>query len=96
MRISILSPVKRALERTDSPKYSLAGLKFQLRGGRFESANSFGRENISIWFVFRLHQEINDFFKWMVPTPEEHEMRIGVVQRIEKCIQVGCGWWRWG
>ena len=39
-------------------------------------------------FVFRLHQEINDFFKWMVPTPEEHEMRIGVVQRIEKCIQV--------
>ena len=43
-------------------------------------------------FVSRLHQEINDFFKWMVPTPEEHEMRIGVVQRIEKCIQVQVVW----
>ena len=41
-----------------------------------------------ILYYFSLHQEINDFFKWMVPTPEEHEMRIGVVKRIEKCIQV--------
>ena len=36
---------------------------------------------------FRLHQEINDFFKWMVPTREEHQMRITVVQKIENCIQ---------
>ena len=38
--------------------------------------------------IFRLHQEINDFFKWMVPTREEHQMRLTVVQQIETCIQV--------
>ena len=37
---------------------------------------------------FRLHQEIDDFFKWMVPTREEHQMRITVVEKIENCIQV--------
>ena len=63
-------------------------VKIPSPGLTVDSANSFERENILIFFVFRLHQEINDFFKWMVPTPEEHEMRIGVVQRIEKCIQV--------
>lgn len=39
-------------------------------------------------FVCRLNEEINDFFKWMVPTPEEHQMRITVVEKIEHCIQV--------
>jgi len=34
-----------------------------------------------------LHQEIEDFFQWMVPSPEEHRMRVGVVERIEDCIK---------
>ena len=35
----------------------------------------------------RLHEEIEDFFQWMVPSPEEHHMRAGVVDRIQSCIQ---------
>eukprot|EP00092_Neocalanus_flemingeri_P101775 GFUD01130119.1.p1 GENE.GFUD01130119.1~~GFUD01130119.1.p1 ORF type:complete len:436 (+),score=57.99 GFUD01130119.1:50-1357(+) len=35
-----------------------------------------------------LHQEIEDFFQWMVPSAEEHRMRVGVVDRIENCIKV--------
>ena len=35
----------------------------------------------------RLHEEIEDFFQWMVPSPEEHHMRAGVVDRIQTCIQ---------
>lgn len=35
-----------------------------------------------------LHQEIEDFFQWMVPSEEEHRMRVGVVKRIETCIKV--------
>jgi len=34
-----------------------------------------------------LHQEIEDFFQWMVPSAEEHRMRAGVVDRIESCIK---------
>ena len=37
--------------------------------------------------VRRLHQEIEDFFQWMVPSAEEHRMRAGVVDRIENCIK---------
>jgi DNA polymerase sigma len=35
-----------------------------------------------------LHEEIEDFYQWIMPTPEEHNMRMGVVRRIEECIQV--------
>jgi len=37
--------------------------------------------------VIGLHEEIEDFFQWMVPSPEEHYMRAGVVDRIQSCIQ---------
>jgi hypothetical protein len=39
----------------------------------------------------RLHEEIEDFYQWIMPTPEEHHMRMGVVRRIEECIQVRDG-----
>jgi len=39
----------------------------------------------------RLHEEIEDFYQWIMPTPEEHHMRMGVVRRIEECIQVRNG-----
>ena len=42
----------------------------------------------NIYKYFRLHEEINDFFEWMVPNKAEHDMRIRVVEKIEKCIQV--------
>jgi len=37
--------------------------------------------------IIGLHQEIDDFYQWIMPTPEEHYMRLGVVRRIEECIQ---------
>ncbi|XP_063217319.1 terminal nucleotidyltransferase 4B-like [Bacillus rossius redtenbacheri] len=36
--------------------------------------------------VAGLHQEIEDFFQYMCPTPEEHELRQDVVTRIEKVV----------
>ena len=42
---------------------------------------------LNILFNHRLHQEIDDFYQWIMPTPEEHYMRLDVVHRIEECIQ---------
>ncbi|CAG7731323.1 unnamed protein product [Allacma fusca] len=36
--------------------------------------------------VIGLHEEIEDFFNLMSPTPEEHEMRIHLVERIKNVI----------
>lgn len=35
---------------------------------------------------FSLHEEIEDFYNYMCPTAEEHELRINVVRRIEKVV----------
>ena len=35
---------------------------------------------------FSLHEEIEDFYNYMSPTPEEHELRFNVVRRIEKVV----------
>lgn len=37
--------------------------------------------------IIGLHQEIEDFYNYMKPTPEEHAMREDVVQRISKVIK---------
>ncbi|XP_046386425.1 terminal nucleotidyltransferase 4A-like isoform X2 [Ischnura elegans] len=34
--------------------------------------------------IVGLHEEIEDFFQYMSPTPEEHQLRLEVVRRIEK------------
>lgn len=34
----------------------------------------------------RLHDEIEDFYRYMQPTPAEHQMRLGVIQRIKEVI----------
>lgn len=39
-----------------------------------------------ISILLRLHEEIDHFFEYMSPTPEEHEMRAEVVKRIETII----------
>ena len=31
---------------------------------------------------YRLHEEIEDFFQYMTPTPQEHQVRLAVVHRI--------------
>ena len=36
--------------------------------------------------IFRLHEEIEDFYQWMVPTQHEHYTRLGVVYRVRKAI----------
>lgn len=36
--------------------------------------------------VVGLHQEIEDFYQYMSPTPEEHELRVNVVRRIKKVV----------
>ncbi|XP_046677397.1 terminal nucleotidyltransferase 4B-like isoform X2 [Homalodisca vitripennis] len=36
--------------------------------------------------IVGLHQEIEDFYKYMTPTEEEHQMRIGVVKKIESIV----------
>ncbi|KAK7869373.1 hypothetical protein R5R35_000681 [Gryllus longicercus] len=36
--------------------------------------------------VIGLHQEIEDFYQYMSPTPEEHELRVNVVRRIKKVV----------
>ncbi|KDR20267.1 non-canonical poly(A) RNA polymerase protein Trf4-1-like isoform X3 [Zootermopsis nevadensis] len=41
--------------------------------------------------VIGLHEEIEDFYNYMCPTPEEHELRVSVVRRIEKVV---LGLWR--
>jgi len=33
-----------------------------------------------------LHEEIIDFYKWVSPKPEDHQMRLNVVDRITGCI----------
>ena len=38
----------------------------------------------------RLHEEIEDFFQFMVPTAEEHATRLAVIGRIRDAI---CGLW---
>jgi len=37
--------------------------------------------------IIGLHEEIEDFYQWMVPSVEEHGMRQGVVDKIQRCIQ---------
>lgn len=39
-----------------------------------------------IYFLFRLHEEIEDFFAYMCPSHEEHVLRMRVVKRIEQVI----------
>lgn len=34
----------------------------------------------------RLHEEINDFYKYISPRPEEEKMRLEVVDRIKEVI----------
>ena len=41
-------------------------------------------------FSSRLHEEIEDFFQFMVPTAEEHATRLAVIGRIRDAI---CGLW---
>ena len=36
--------------------------------------------------IFSLHEEIEDFFQYIVPTEEEHEVRLGVIARIRAAI----------
>ncbi|KAJ9587332.1 hypothetical protein L9F63_019159 [Diploptera punctata] len=36
--------------------------------------------------IIGLHEEIEDFYNYMSPTPEEHELRFNVVRRIEKVV----------
>ena len=40
-----------------------------------------------LYDFYRLHEEIEDFFQWMVPTPLEHEARIDVVGRVRTVIR---------
>lgn len=35
---------------------------------------------------FSLHEEIEDFYNYMCPTVEEHDLRVNVVRRIEKVV----------
>ena len=43
--------------------------------------------HILFYGFYRLHEEIEDFFQWMVPTPLEHEARIDVVGRVRTVIR---------
>lgn len=36
--------------------------------------------------VLGLHEEIEDFFQWMMPTKMEHDARVGVVARIQSLV----------
>lgn len=36
--------------------------------------------------IIGLHEEIEDFYRYMSPRPEEHQMRVNVVKRIEEVI----------
>lgn len=36
--------------------------------------------------IYSLHQEIEDFYQYMTPTPEEHSMRLEVVRKIKDII----------
>jgi len=36
--------------------------------------------------IIGLHEEIEDFYQWMVPTQHEHYTRLGVVYRVRKAI----------
>ena len=36
---------------------------------------------------FRLHEEIEDFYQWMIPTVEEHHARLSVVDRVRKSVK---------
>ena len=42
---------------------------------------------VSCFIIFRLHEEIKDFFQYMSPRPEEHSMREDVVRRIRAVIK---------
>ena len=37
-------------------------------------------------FFYRLHEEIDDFYNYMCPRPEEEQMRQDVVDRITEAI----------
>lgn len=37
---------------------------------------------VKVPVVYRLHEEIEDFFQYMTPTPQEHQVRLAVVHRI--------------
>ena len=36
---------------------------------------------------FSLHEEIEDFYQWMVPSIDEHEARLGVVDRVRRAVK---------
>ena len=35
----------------------------------------------------RTHEEIEDFYQWMIPTVEEHHARLSVVDRVRKSVK---------
>ena len=47
---------------------------------------SFRRVKFRFPFFFSLHEEIKDFFAYMSPRPEEHQMRDDVVRRVREVI----------
>lgn len=38
-------------------------------------------------YFLRLHEEIEDFYQWMIPTVEEHHARLSVVDRVRKSVK---------
>lgn len=44
---------------------------------------------ILLFFVqFSLHKEIEDFYAYMTATPEEHNMRLDVLERVTNVIHI--------
>ena len=39
------------------------------------------------YLFFSLHEEIEDFYQWMVPSIDEHEARLGVVDRVRRAVK---------
>lgn len=42
--------------------------------------------NFTLFFAYRLHQEIEQFYAHMIPTAVEHATRMEVVARIETAV----------
>lgn len=42
--------------------------------------------NLNLFIFHRLHQEIEQFYAHMIPTPIEHASRLDVVSRIEGAV----------
>merc|ERR1719219_2863460 len=36
--------------------------------------------------IVGLHEEIEDFYQWMIPTVQEHQARLGVVDRVRRAV----------